>query len=126
MKRNFFYGLIACLLAAPALADRGERTPDFDRVAERLGLDAAQAEQFSAAMLEQQERNKARIAPLREQMMQAREEIKQETMATASGILTPEQMEKFEQLQERRAQRRENRRSGKRERRRDAGQEEQL
>jgi Spy/CpxP family protein refolding chaperone len=110
MKRTLFYALIFSALAAPALANPGGHAPDFDRVAERLGLDEAQTEQFSAAMQAQHERNQARIAPLREQMQQLRAEIQQETNATASGILTPEQMEKFERMQERRAQKRERRR----------------
>lgn len=117
MKRTFLFGLIVAALAAPALANPGERAPNFERLADRLGLDEAQTEQFSAAMQAQFERNEARIAPLREQMRQLRAEIQQETTATASGILTAEQMEKFERMQERRAQNKEMRRDKRRPRR---------
>ncbi|MFK7888952.1 MAG: hypothetical protein AB8G16_19005 [Gammaproteobacteria bacterium] len=127
MKRTLFYGLICSLLALPALANAGEHAPDFSRLADRLGLDAAQSEQFTAAMAAQHERNKARLEPLRAQMKQARAEISQETNATASSYLTPEQMEKFERMQERRAKRHDNRRSGGKERgRRRGGDDEQL
>jgi len=120
MNRNTLLATVVTLLAVPALAGPGgqHREPDFDRLAMKLELEDAQVEQFTTIMKQQHERNQARreahrqimdengrSPELREQMQEQRELARQETRDALSGVLTPDQLSRFDDMMSQRAKR---------------------
>ena len=91
----------------------------MERITQELELTDTQAAQFESVMTEQREIHHARFdalreqgksPELREQMHQERKIARDEIRAALSSVLTPEQLEKFEAMMEKRRDRRRNKR----------------
>ncbi|MET0658199.1 MAG: hypothetical protein ABW110_08605 [Steroidobacteraceae bacterium] len=102
----------AWLAAGIAMADtppKGPPGPDMDRMAILLDLNDSQKTAVQQVLEEQ--RQKMRTAreqnessgtrPSREEMQKLHEQMKQQTVTKLQGVLTPEQIKKFEALTDR-------------------------
>ena len=102
--------LIAAALLASAVAlagpHGGPRAPDMDRMAVLLDLNDSQKAEVQKIFDEQHEKLDAKheelraagTKPTREERQQFHEQMKQEMTAKLQGVLTPEQMKKFDAL----------------------------
>jgi periplasmic protein CpxP/Spy len=98
----------AALAHEPGGKDDEHRAERMDRLATILELNDAQKSQVQAIFDEQRQKHEAMRAqaqasgeqPSREQMHQHREEMRKETQEKLRGVLTDEQMKKFEALGE--------------------------
>jgi len=102
--------LIAAALLASAVAlagpHEGQRGPDMDRMAVLLDLNDSQKAEVQKIMSEQHDKLKAAhdqahasgTKPTREERQKFHEEMKQEMTTKLQGVLTPEQMKKFDAL----------------------------
>ncbi len=124
MKRTIFIATVLALLSANVMAGPGgeRKGPNMERITQKLELTDSQAAQFESIMTEQREIHRARFDALREQgkspemreqMKQERDVARQETRAALSSVLTAEQLDKFEQMMEKRAERHRDRRRNK-------------
>ena len=97
------------LVSAAALAHPGHDGPpgpDMDRMAILLDLNDSQKTQVQKILDEQHEKMRAAheehrsagTRPTREEMTKLHEQMKQETVEKLQGVLTPEQIKKFEVL----------------------------
>jgi protein CpxP len=102
--------LIAAALLASAVAlagpHEGQHGPDMDRMAVLLDLNDSQKAEVQKIMSEQHDKLKAAhdqahasgTKPTREERQKFHEEMKQEMTTKLQGVLTPEQMKKFDAL----------------------------
>jgi Spy/CpxP family protein refolding chaperone len=94
--------------AAQTEAGPGKRGPDMDRMALLLDLNDYQKTEVEKILKEHHEQMRASFdaarasgtRPTREDMKAQREQSKQELNTKLSGVLTPEQLKKFEALRE--------------------------
>lgn len=102
----------AWLATGIALADTPPKAPpgpDMDRIA--ILLDLNDSQKAAVQQVFEEQRQKMREAreqykasgkrPTREEMKQAHQQRKQETLTKLQGVLTPEQMKKYEVLTDR-------------------------
>jgi Spy/CpxP family protein refolding chaperone len=104
--------LIAAALLGSAVAlagpHEGPRGPDMDRMAVLLDLNDSQKAEVQKILSEQHDKLKAAhdqahasgTKPTREERQKFHEEMKQEMTTKLQGVLTPEQMKKFDALTE--------------------------
>jgi Spy/CpxP family protein refolding chaperone len=102
--------LIAAALLASAVAlagpHEGHPGPDMDRMAVLLDLNDSQKAEVQKILSEQHEKLDAKheelkaagTKPTREERQKFHEEMKQDLTARLQGVLTPEQMKKFDVL----------------------------
>jgi Spy/CpxP family protein refolding chaperone len=102
--------LIAAALLASAVAlagpHEGPPGPDMNRMAVLLDLNDSQKAEVQKILNEQHEKLKAKheelhaagTKPTREERQKFHEEMKQDLTAKLQGVLTPEQMKKFDAL----------------------------
>ena len=102
--------LIAAALLASAVAlagpHEGQHGPDMDRMAVLLDLNDSQKAEVQKIFTEQHEKLDAKhqelkasgTKPTREERQKFHEEMKQEMTTKLQGVLTPEQMKKFDAL----------------------------
>lgn len=105
--------LIAAALLASAVAfahpGDGRRGPDMDRMAVLLDLNDSQKEQVRKILDEQHQKldavheqhRSAGSKPTREERAKFHEELKQDTLGKLQGVLSADQIKKFEVLTER-------------------------
>jgi Spy/CpxP family protein refolding chaperone len=105
--------LIAAALLASAVAfahpGEGRRGPDMDRMAVLLDLNDSQKDQVKKILDEQhqkldavhEQQRSAGTKPTREERAKFHEELKQDTLAKLQGVLSADQIRKFEVLTER-------------------------
>ncbi|HEY0684089.1 MAG TPA: hypothetical protein VGD45_17285 [Steroidobacter sp.] len=94
--------------AAQTEAGPGKRGPDMDRMALLLDLNDYQKTEVEKILKEHHEQMRASFdaarasgtRPTRDEMKAQREQSKQELNTKLSGVLTPEQLKKFEALRE--------------------------
>lgn len=99
--------LMLCSVAALACASASWARPPHDgpsreRLQETLNLDQRQAEQVSQILQEQRAKRKALREAQRTQMRTSMQTLQQETIERLRPILSPEQLQQFLQLRERR------------------------
>lgn len=106
-------GVLAIVLltgaAAFAQSPPGPGGPDIERIALLLDLDDSQKTAVQEVLDEQREKMRATFEqnksagtrPSREEMEQLHEQMKEETSAKLQGVLTAEQIKKFEALMDR-------------------------
>jgi Spy/CpxP family protein refolding chaperone len=104
--------LIAAALLAGTVAlagpHEGRPGPDMDRMAVLLDLNDSQKAEVQKIMNEQHDKLKAKhdelhaagTKPTREEREKFHEEMKQDLTTKLQGVLTPEQMKKFDALME--------------------------
>ena len=118
MKKATFALIAAtCLatgIASAANAEHGRhRGPDMERMAILLDLNESQKTEVEKILNEQREKFRAEreqyraqgTRPTREEMMQKHAGRRQETLTKLQGVLTPEQIKKFEVLTDHRPHR---------------------
>jgi hypothetical protein len=108
MKSRVALIAAAMLASAVALAGphQGPRGPDMDRMAVLLDLNDSQKAEVQKILSEQHDKFKAQheqmqasgTKPTREEREKFHEEMKQETTTKLQGVLTPEQIKKFDAL----------------------------
>ena len=102
--------LIAAALLASAVAlagpHEGQHGPDMDRMAVLLDLNDSQKAEVQKVLCEQHDKLKAvheqqhaaGTKPTREERQKFHEELKQDTVTKLQGVLSADQMKKFEVL----------------------------
>ena len=103
MKKLFFTLLVASLSLSSFASEYSERHQD--RMIKKLDLNAQQSEQIQAIFDSKSEQRKE----LRQQMLTLREQTNSEIKA----ILTPEQLDKFQQMQKNNQKKMGKKRNGK-------------
>lgn len=108
MKSRVALIAAAMLASAVALAGphQGPPGPDMDRMAVLLDLNDSQKAEVQKILNEQHDKLKAQheqmqasgTKPTREEREKFHEEMKQETTTKLQGVLTPEQIKKFDAL----------------------------
>src|SRR6185503_12169963 len=102
MKTRVALIAAAMLASAVALAGPhpgGHQGPDMDRMATLLDLNDSQKAEVQKILDEQhQELQASGTKPTREEREKFHEEMKQEMTTKLQGVLTPEQMKKFDAL----------------------------
>ena len=105
--------LIAAALLASAVAlagpHEGQRGPDMDRMAVLLDLNDSQKAEVQKVLSEQHDKVKAAhdqahaagTKPSREERQKFHEELKQDTVTKLQGVLSADQIKKFEVLMDR-------------------------
>lgn len=111
-KAPIAFAAVAWLAASIAIADtpaKGPPGPDMDRMTILLDLNDSQKtavqqvlEEQHQKMRELREQHKTEgTRPSREEMQQLHSQMKQDTLTKLQGVLTPEQIKKFEALTDR-------------------------
>lgn len=108
MKARVALIAAAMLASAVALAGphQGHQGPDMDRMATLLDLNDSQKAEVQKILNEQHEKFEAKhqelqasgTKPTREEREKFHEEMKQEMTTKLQGVLTPEQIKKFDAL----------------------------
>lgn len=125
MLRTGLIALALAALAAPALAGpgHGHHREHLNRVAEELGLDDTQREQFATIMREQHQQVREMRRSMRDQGIKRdseearahREAMHAQVRERLGTVLTAEQLERFDALRHERMQRKLERRERHRE-----------
>jgi len=85
-----------------ALAGHDERGEHGKRIAEELELTAEQSDAFRDIMQEQKSKRQEMFSEFRQQMKEQMQSLHDETRQKLTGVLTGEQLAKFDEMREKR------------------------